>query len=73
MHYRNGLENGYTNGHVYENGNGNHMQNGHITTDPSDDEYIDTVEVNRKQTKLKFVISHNGKTKIYDKFDKFLG
>lgn len=38
-------ENGYVNGHGHENSNGNYNQNGQITTDPSDDEYIDTVEV----------------------------
>lgn len=42
------IENGYanSNGH-YENGNGVHLQNGHShNTEHSDDEYIDTVEVN---------------------------
>lgn len=44
LHYRN--ENGYSNIRPYENGNGTYLQNGHIsTTDHSDDEYIDTVEV----------------------------
>lgn len=44
------LENGYvngTNGHSHENGNGVHMPNGYgNNADHSDDEYIDTVEVN---------------------------
>lgn len=50
--YRNGtaaIENGYanTNGHYVENGNGVHLQNGHShNAEHSDDEYIDTVEVN---------------------------
>lgn len=38
-------QNGYTNGHSYENGNGVHLQNGFSNNaDHSDDEYIDTVE-----------------------------
>lgn len=44
-HYQNGMENGYINGNAYENNNRNQAHNGHLTTDPSDDEYIDTVEV----------------------------
>lgn len=44
-HYQNGIENGFTNGNAYENNNKSQALNGHLTTDPSDDEYIDTVEV----------------------------
>lgn len=44
------MENGrhyeFTNGNPIEISNGNHLQNGYISVaDPSDDEYIDTVEV----------------------------
>lgn len=42
---RNDFENGHAYDNSYEYSNGNHMMNGHGTTEPSDDEYIDTVEV----------------------------
>lgn len=49
LRYRSEIENGrhyeFTNGNSIEISNGNHLQNGYISVaDPSDDEYIDTVE-----------------------------
>lgn len=44
------------NGNSHEMSNGVHLQNGHLSAaDPSDDEYIDTVEVKRNSITRKFL------------------
>lgn len=47
LRFRNEKENHrpYTAPSSHETINADHMLNGHVTTEPSDDEYIDTVEV----------------------------
>lgn len=61
MKYRHELDKAnsydYTNGNSTENGK--YLHNGHVsTTDPSDDEYIDTVEVILVFTIMGIILSH---------------